>query len=304
MHVLAIVEGMSLQPIALPDPLPHQALVEVRHTSVNHGDLRAGVRPPGTVLGCDAAGVVVRAAADGSGPPAGTRVLAFAPGAWAQRIAVATTDLAELPDGVDPAEAAALPLAGVTALRTLRAGGPLLGRRVLVTGATGGVGRLAVQLARRAGAHVIASVRDPGRGALLGADEVVTGPAGVDRPVDLVLDTVGGPQLTAAWDLLAPGGSLQSIGWVSGEPAVLAPYATFALGAARTLSSFGDADRTGPDLAFLAGLLAAGELDPGIGWRGPWERVAEARGPGKAVMDIAPFGDIRGEDMTGGAGAP
>jgi len=67
---------------------------------------------------------------------------------------------------------------------------------------------------------VIASVGSTERGrdlAELGADEVVVGLEGIDQPVDVVLDNVGGPQMVAAWNLLAPGGSLQSIGWTSGQ---------------------------------------------------------------------------------------
>ena len=302
MNVRALVvapdapNGFRPADIPGPRPEPHQALIDVRHVSVNHGDLRTEVRPAGTVLGCDAAGVVARAAADGSGPAVGARVVAYTLGAWAQQLAVPTSDLAEVPSSVDLATAAALPVAGLTALRALRAGGPLPGRLVLVTGASGGVGGMAVRLAALGGARVIASVGSAARAeglAELGAQQVVIGLAGVDEPVDLVLDTVGGPGLVAAWNLLAPGGSLQSVGWASGEPAVLPPYSTFALGAARTISSFGDATDVGPDLATLVGLLADGTLVPRIGWRGPWERAAEAtealagrRVAGKAVLDV------------------
>jgi NADPH:quinone reductase-like Zn-dependent oxidoreductase len=90
----------------------------------------------------------------------------------------------------------------------LRAAGLAPGKRVLVTGASGGVGHFAVQIAAHAGAHVIASVGSPGRGDDLtgaGAGEIVIGLDGIDEPLDIVLDSVGGPTLTGAWDLLAPG---------------------------------------------------------------------------------------------------
>ena len=190
-------------------------------------------------LGSDAAGVVVRAAAEGGGPAVGTRVVALTSGAFAERVAVDVSALAEVPQSVDLAEAAALPVAGIAALQALRAGGLAQGKRVLVTGASGGVGRFAVQLAAHAGAYVIASVGSLARGqdlAKAGADEVVVGLEGVHQPVDLVLDNVGGPQMVAAWELLAPGGSLQSIGWTSGEPAVFQPYST--VGPPKSLASF------------------------------------------------------------------
>ncbi|HWM07243.1 MAG TPA: zinc-binding dehydrogenase, partial [Actinophytocola sp.] len=191
-------------------------LVEVRHASLNHGDLndaRSGRLPAGAVLGSDVAGVVLWG---GSLAP-GTRVVAMARGGFAERVVVAADSLAEVPAMVDLAAAAALPVAGVAALRALRAAGSLLGKRVLVTGASGGVGRFAVRLAAIAGAHVIASVGSPARAVRSGAHEVVVGLDGVGGPVDVVLDSVGGRQLVAAWELLAPGGSLQSVGWTSGE---------------------------------------------------------------------------------------
>ncbi|MFI6497966.1 zinc-binding dehydrogenase [Nonomuraea typhae] len=281
-----------------PQPAPHQALLEIRHISLNRGEVAfASRQPAGTIHGYDAAGIVVRPAADGTGPAAGARVAAFGPHAWAQRMAADTTAMAEVPARVDLAHAAALPMAGLTALRTLRTQ-PILGRRVLITGAAGGVGRYAVQLAAIGGAHVIASVGSAERGsglAELGAHEVVIGLQGVDQPVDLILDNVGGPQLAAAWDLLAPGGSVQNIGWASGEPAVFAPYSLFHIGPPKTLSTFGDTRRPGPDLGTLLNFAAAGRLSPEVHWRGSWERLTEAaqalldrRIAGKAVLDVEP----------------
>ncbi|WP_078901274.1 zinc-binding dehydrogenase [Actinacidiphila yeochonensis] len=290
--------SLRLGTAAEPRPAPDQLVLDVRHISLNRGEVAfAGQRPAGTVHGYDAAGVVVRAATDGSGPPVGARVAAFGAGAWAQRMAVDTTAVAEVPARVALSDAAALPMAGVTALRTLRSRS-VLGRRVLITGAAGGVGRYAVQLAALGGAHVIASVGSAARAeglAELGAHEVVVGLDGIDRPVDLVLDSVGGAQLVAAWELLAPGGDVRNIGWASGEPAVFAPYSLFSVGPSRTMSTVGDIDAFGPDLATLLEFVAAGKLSPEVDWRGSWERVADAaqalldrRIAGKAVLDVEP----------------
>lgn len=292
-------EALRLAAVADPVAGPSQVLIDVHHVSLNYGDLndaRSGRVPVGAVLGSDAAGVVVQAAADG-GPRVGTRVAALASGAFAERAAVDVGAVAAVPPSVDLAEVATLPVAGLAALRALRAAGLVLDKRVLITGASGGVGRFAVQLAAHAGAHVIASVGSLARGeglARAGAEEVVVGLDGVDQLVDVVLDNVGGPQLVEAWTLLAPGGNLQSIGWTSGEPAVFDPYST--VGPPKTLSSFLNAGEAGPDLATLVKFVADGSLCVEIGWRGTWDRIAEAvralrgrRVSGKAVLDVRPL---------------
>ncbi|WP_052851602.1 zinc-binding dehydrogenase [Streptomyces avicenniae] len=291
--------------VPAPEPAPDEALVRVAAVSLNFGELDlVGGNPPGQVVGRDSAGTVLRAAADGSGPPAGTRVASFAPGggAWAQLQAVPGRDLAVLPDGVEPGAVAALPSAGVSALRAVRRLGAVLGRRVLVTGASGGVGRYAVQLAALAGADVVASVGAPERGRglrELGAAQVVVGLDGVDEPVHGVLDNVGGPLLADALDLVAEHGVVQQIGAASGEPTVLnlahklvnRRLELFVVGTGLTT---GDARFAfGPDLAYLARLLGEGRLDAQIGWRGPWERAVEGadalfgrRVAGKVVLDV------------------
>ncbi len=276
-----------------PDPVParNEALVQVENSSLNFGDVSgAAGGKPGSVPGWDAAGVVLRAAEDGSGPAEGQRVVTFGyAGGWARLRAVPAEELAIVPESVDLGVAAALPVAGVTALRALRGAGPLLGRRVLVTGASGGVGRYAVQLAALAGAHVIAAARRGAGLAELGVAEVVASPDGL-APVDAVIENVGGPTLVAAWAALAPDGVLRSIGWTSGEPAVIPPYGT--VGLAKSLMPFQAGSAFGPDLAYLLELLAAGRLTVDVGWRGSWRRFDEAvaglldrRFAGKAVLD-------------------
>jgi NADPH2:quinone reductase len=135
----------------VPEPVPasNEALVRVRASSLNAGEARYAQRAPTDWRpGSDVSGEVVRAAADGSGPGEGTRVVGLVQnGAWAELAAVPTRWLARIPDTVSYSDAATLPIAGQVALRALAIGGLLLGKEVLVTGATGGVGQFAVQLA-------------------------------------------------------------------------------------------------------------------------------------------------------------
>ncbi len=289
--------GLSSGTAPDPEPAAGQALVRVAAVSLNRGDLSSvGGMPDGRVPGWDAAGVVNTPAADGTGPPAGARVVTFGgSGAWAELRAVDTANIAVVPDGVDLGAASALPVAGVTALRALRRLGSLLGRRIVVTGASGGVGRFAVQLAARGGAHVIAQVGDPARGAglrELGAAELVGGLDQVTEPVHGALDTVGGPGLALAFALLADGASVQSIGAASGQPTVFQPYQT--IGSPRKrLESFEMGGNLSADLSYLLDLLATGGLDPQIDWRGDWSDFPTAAGAllgrrirGKAVLDV------------------
>jgi NADPH:quinone reductase-like Zn-dependent oxidoreductase len=281
-----------------PVPSDGEALVEIRHIGLNFGELKyARQWPDGAVHGHDAAGIVVRAASDGSGPPEGTRVaLGLAPYAWAERVAVGTGWLGTVPEEVDLADSAALGVAGVTALRVLRTRS-LLARDVLVTGAGGGVGRFAVQLAALSGARVTALVGSPERAAglgELGADEVLTDLAGTEGRFALVLDTVGGALTARAWGSLAEGGTLHLVGTASGEDTTFPSGALFGFGEPRTIATYGDLTPPGGELTDLLGLMAAGRLTAPVGLRGDWKDVGDAARAlfdrevrGKIVLDVA-----------------
>src|SRR6266567_2570767 len=133
---------LTICPVELRDPDRDEVAVRVSAVSLNRGETRRAlqVAEPGWRPGWDFAGTVDTAAADGSGPKPGTRVVGMLPsGAWAERVNCRTHAVAVLPDAVSDAEAATLPVGGLTALHALRQGGLLLGRKVLVDGATGGV---------------------------------------------------------------------------------------------------------------------------------------------------------------------
>src|SRR6478672_6739250 len=169
---------VEIREVPEPTPAANEALVEVRAFSLNRGELRLmQTRPEGWRPGQDISGVVLQQAANAGGPGAGTRVVALTDNAgWAQRAAVPGHRMAALPDNVRFEDAASLPVAGLTALRTLRHGAPLLGKRVLITGAAGGVGHFATQIAARSGARVTAVVGGPERGRhLRGVDQIVEG---------------------------------------------------------------------------------------------------------------------------------
>jgi NADPH:quinone reductase-like Zn-dependent oxidoreductase len=302
-HDPAAPHGLRLSDLPDPVPGPGEALVEVAATSLNFGEVAflGNHQPVGGVPGWDASGVVLAPAGDGSGPPAGTRVVTFGwSGGWAERRVVDVAELAVLPSSVDHAPAAALPVAGVTALRAVRRLGSVVGRRVLVTGASGGVGRFAVQLAAHAGAQVVALVGsvERGRGLReLGAAEVVSDVGEVGGPVHAVIDNVGGPLLARCYALLSPGGVALSVGMASLAPTTIDFEQARIHNPDARVEAFNIGSGVGPDLAYLAGLLAAGKLDPQIGWHGSWERVGEAvealrgrRVLGKAVLEVGRLG--------------
>lgn len=300
---------LSVQEVQAPTPGASEALVRVRAVSLNPGEVRrAQESPAGNRIGGDFAGMVEAAPDDGSGPAAGARVVGLArpfANAWSELIAVPVTSLAVLPDGVTFEQAATLPVAGLTALHALRKGGTLVGQRVLITGASGGVGHLAVQLARHAGAIVVAQIRrethvDMVREA--GATEVVVDETGeqigAHGPYHLAVDSVGGPVLASALSALGPGGIGVQYGASSGKRTISFNTGEFFRSGPHTfygLYLFPELgiEPAGRGLAILANLVAEGHLRPLISVEASWHQVGQVarqlldRGyVGKAVLRL------------------
>lgn len=285
--------GTADQPVLAEN----EALVAVRAFSINRGELALlETRTSNWRPGQDVAGVVLEAAADGTGPASGTRVAALVEqGGWAERVAVPTDRLVPLPDEVSVEQGAALPLAGLTALRTLRLGGGLLGRRVLITGANGGVGRFLVELAAASGATVTAVARRERDLLALGAHNVVPDPAEATGPYDVVIESVGGASLASALDRTAAGATIVLIGASSGEKTPIDIYDFIGHEGTRIVSylSYAHPEPPAKDLQTLVDLVAADRLHPTLGHVEHWTNLNEVLTAvrhrhidGKAVLTI------------------
>jgi NADPH:quinone reductase-like Zn-dependent oxidoreductase len=286
-----VADGAGVSFAQAPDPQvdASHAVVEVKAVSLNRGEVRRlPARRPGTIPGWDVAGVLED----------GTRVVGLADeGGWAELAAVPTDRLATIPDDVSFEAASTLPVAGLTALRALEVGGPLLGRRVLITGAAGGVGRYAVQLAHRAGAHVTGVVRNAERGEglrELGADELITELEPEGETFDLLLESVGGASLAAALTRVAPEGTVVAFGASSPEPTTFDVSRFYGRGGSKLygLRVFDEVAKHRSGVRDLELLLAA-RLDPQIDLVAGWEdyetamtALMERRVAGKAVLTV------------------
>lgn len=301
-------DKLTLQPVELPPAASGDVTVRVTAISLNRGEVNralsqseAGARP-----GWDFSGVIEAAAADGSGPPAGTRVVGMlSTGAWAERLRAPSHAVAALPDGVSDAQAATLPVAGLTALHALRQGGLLLGRKVLVDGATGGVGHLAIQLAATAGAEVYAHVRRADQKPMVAdwcGDRVIIAPdlraAASSGPYHLIVDSVGGSALSAALTMLQPSGTCVTFGVSEAPTTTFESGAFFRQGGVKLYGlilfhELRTVEPAGAGLALLASEVARGRLRPHIEIEAPWtdiaaiaRRLIAREFSGKAVLHV------------------
>jgi len=301
----------------LPDPQPgeRQAVVRVHAAGVNFPDVliiqkKYQVRPelpfsPGT----ECAGVVASVGAKVEGVKPGDRVIAFSPfGAFAEQVAADADRLIPVPNGMDLDVAAAFTMAYGTSYHALLDRGALkAGETVLVLGASGGVGLAGVEIAKVAGARVIAAASTAAKLDICrqhGADELInyqtedlkqrimdlTGGKGVD----VVLDPVGGPFTEAALRCCAWRGRLLIVGFANGEIPRLAANLPLLKGCSIVGVFWGDYNRQQPqanaaDLAQLFAWLEAGKLKPRIEGKFPLEQGGKAI---RALMDRQVCGKV------------
>lgn len=285
--------------VSAPSPGSGELLVAVEAFSINRGELRRLQRADRAWRpGWDVVGRIIEVGDPSSEFRAGARVFGIATGgSWAEQVVVRTDRIAHVPASLEPALAAALPTAGITALRTLALGAPLRDRRVLITGAAGGVGHLAMQIAHREGGMVTGvigradRVRDVMRGR---AWEWVVGIQEATGGFDLILESAGGASFARALTLVTPHGMIVSFGMSAASRSTIDVGAFYPKQA--TLQGYwlpDDVIERPPtdDLAHLADAVLAGQLLVDVAMVAAWDQTAAAlrsmrgrRLGGKAVL--------------------
>jgi NADPH:quinone reductase-like Zn-dependent oxidoreductase len=281
------LEGLSLTELPYPHAAENDVVVRVHAAGFTPGELdwpatwtdRAGRDRTPSVPGHEVSGVVAELGYGTTGLTVGQRVFGLTDwtrdGALAEYVAVEARNLAPLPADVDHVRAAALPVSGLTAWQGLFDHGRLTtGQTVLVHGAAGGVGSIAVQLAREAGARVLGTGRAADRDTVLGLGAAAFLDLQSDRledagEVDVVLDVLGGEVLERSAALVRDGGTLVTIT----GPARVRP------GNGRTVFFVVEPDRA--RLSDLARRLRDGRLRPLVGAVRPLSEAASAFGPGR-----------------------
>jgi len=305
-------DGLALRDVPVPTIGDDGVLVKVRAASVNAMDWGLMRRLPSMlsrlfgsrrsgVPGSDLAGEVAAVGRSVTEFAPGDAVFGVAPGAFAEYAAATPSRLAPMPDGISFEQAAALPVAGCSALQALRDAGQLrAGQRVLVHGAGGGVGTLTVQIAKCLGAHVTAVTRAANRELLLslGADAVIAYDeedfSRRGERYDLLVDAGGEVAWPDCRRVLTPEGRMVHVGAGSMVRALgLVAMSLLRLNSGGRRIMFMARIRR-EDLLQLAGLVASGQLTPAIEHRYPLAETPEAirhvgtRGArGKVVISIA-----------------
>ncbi len=287
-HTLGGPEVLVVEEVPKPEPGPTEVLVRVAAAGVNPVDwkVRAGGgflgQPPFTV-GWDVAGVVEEVGFGVTWLASGDRVFGMPrfpreAACYAEYVVSPSRQLARIPDGLADVEAAAVPLAGLTAWQALvDTAGVDEGSRVLVLGAAGGVGHFAVQIAKARGAWVAGTSSAAKHGFLreLGVDEPIDREGAIGAcELDVVLDAVGGEVGLGALPALRDGGVLVTVSG-SSVPGLLEAAA----GRVRIAGILVEPDRVG--MQELAALAAEGELRPHVARTFPLEEAGAAHALGE-----------------------
>lgn len=315
-HSYGSPDVLEFADVSIPEPGPGEVLIRVEAASANPFDvhhltgtpyllrLMAGVRhPKQRVRGVDVSGVVESTAPDVTAVAAGDRVFGFGAGSFAEYAIAKADRIALVPDGVATAEAAAMPLAAVTALQAVRdhaVAAP--GRRIAINGAAGGIGTFAVQIAVASMADVTAvcSTRNVEMVSELGAHRVVdytTDDFVAAGPFDAIVDNVGNRSLTEMKRALAPDGVLVMVSGTKGRwfrplDRAIAGKLRFAIGSRRF--AWFTASESAADLSEIADYVERGEVRSVIDRQYPLADAAEAlryvatgHARAKVVVDIA-----------------
>jgi len=276
----------------IPEPAAGEALIRVHAAAITRDELDWPTDRLPAIPSYEVSGVVEAVANATDGMDEGEAVFALTPfdrdGVAAEYAVVPAEVLAKKPERLSHVEASALPMGGLTAWQALFVHGALEpGMRVLILGATGGVGHLATQLAASRGAHVVAGATDADAAHAYGADEVLAPPSpdpSSTPPVDLLLDTVGGDALLQWSGMLRPGGRLVCI---AEEPPVALSQ--------EFSTTFFIVEPDGAQLGELSALADQGALRPAIDSvfaidqaRAAFERVTARGKNGKVVLEIQP----------------
>ena len=321
--------NVRVRTVPRPDIADDEVLVRVHAAGVDRGvwHVMAGLpypirlagfglrMPKDPVLGIDVAGVVVAIGASVTRFQPGDAVFGMGMGSFAEFVAVPEAKLAAKPANLSFVQAAAMPVSGVTALQAVRdKGGVQAGQKVLIIGASGGVGTYAVQIAKALGAEVT-GVCSPAKAVIVrstGADRVIDYTRedfAADGPIhDVIIDIGGNSPLSRLRRALTPTGTLvitggETDGRLLGgndrqmRAVLLSPFVR------QTLRTF-VASENHQDLQVLAELVEAGKVAPVIDRTYPLadaaaaiQHVADGRARGKVVLDIRPA------DHTTGGGA-
>jgi NADPH:quinone reductase-like Zn-dependent oxidoreductase len=310
-------DALQFVDVERPQPGPNEVVVQIKAAAVNPLDyhymrgspylmrLALGIGSPDDPrMGVDFAGIVAEVGSEVSKFNVGDAVFGGGSGAFAEYLTIAESGgLAVKPDEVEFDQAAAIPIAALTALQALRDHGGLQpGQKVLINGASGGVGTYAVQIAKSMGAevHGVCSTRNVEMVKALGADHVYDykneNYTDSGNEYDLIVDMVGSQSLTANRRVLKPNGRMVLVGgskgnwiapfWSPLKSAMLAPFIDQQIGLMI-------AEMDGDDLSHLATMMAEGELTSRIDTHFPLAETGEAlryletrRARGKVIINV------------------